>query len=144
VPLTDLKYRKCVCPAGRKQVKLTDGGSLFLLVNDRGGKYWRMNYRWQGRQQTLAMGVYPDISLAEAREKREVARKMLREGQNPAKTRRASAKNQFADIADEWMTIRRLELSDGAISRHALRLRNIIHTMAESARTKQKKDLSCA
>ena len=56
--------------------KLADGGGLVLLLKEN-GKYWRLNYRFLGKQKTLALGVYPQISLAEAREKRNAAKKLL-------------------------------------------------------------------
>ncbi len=66
-----------------KLQKLTDGGGLFLLVHPNGGKYWRMAYRFAGKQKTLAIGVYPDISLSEARDRREQARKLLANDADP-------------------------------------------------------------
>src|SRR3546814_5917370 len=59
--------------------KLTDGLGLYLLVMPSGGRLWRMNYRFEGRQKTLAFGSYPDVSLAKAREKRTAAREALAE-----------------------------------------------------------------
>ena len=53
-----------------KPYKLTDAGGLFLLVTSRGHRYWRMNYRYNGKGRTLAFGVFPDVSLADARTKR--------------------------------------------------------------------------
>lgn len=53
-----------------KAYKLTDGEGMYLLVHPNGSKYWRLNYRFQSKQKTLALGVYPLISLAEAREAR--------------------------------------------------------------------------
>src|SRR3546814_9660477 len=63
--------------------KLTDGLGLYLLVMPPGGRLWRMNYRFEGRQKTLAFGSYPDVSLAKAREKRTAAREALAEGLDP-------------------------------------------------------------
>ena len=60
-----------------KPYKLADGHGLYLLVTPQGGRYWRMNYRFDGKAKTMAMGVFPLITLAEAREKREEARKLL-------------------------------------------------------------------
>ncbi len=67
-----------------KPYKLTDGDGLFLYVTPNGGRYWRMNYRHHGKQKTLAFGVYPYTSLAEAREQRDAARKILARGDDPA------------------------------------------------------------
>jgi hypothetical protein len=68
--------------------KHTDGQGLFLLVNA-AGKYWRMSYRFSGKQKTLAFGVYPAVSLSKARRRRDWARELLAEGIDPqsSKTR---------------------------------------------------------
>ena len=62
-------------PTGKIQ-KMADGGGLYLEVTAAGGKYWRMKYRFQGKESRLAFGVYPDVSLLEAREKRREAKKL--------------------------------------------------------------------
>jgi len=66
--LSDLACRRASCPEGKRQIKLTDSHGLFLLVNNRGGKYWRWNYCFDGRQRTLALGIYPEIALKDARQ----------------------------------------------------------------------------
>lgn len=53
-----------------KPYKLSDGGGLYLLVNPNGSRYWRMKYRYAGKEKLLSIGVYPDVTLAEARDKR--------------------------------------------------------------------------
>ncbi|SFG42045.1 protein of unknown function [Novosphingobium sp. CF614] len=93
-----------------KPYKLTDGDGLFLYVTPNGGRYWRMNYRHLGKQKTLAFGVYPDTSLAEAREQRDAARKVLARGDDPGEQIKlekvaaaVSASNSFKAVADEWL-----------------------------------------
>lgn len=93
-----------------KAYKLTDGDGLFLYVTPSGGRYWRMNYRHLGKQKTLAFGVYPDTSLAEARERRDAARKALARGDDPGKqitleriAAAVVASNSFKAVADEWL-----------------------------------------
>lgn len=88
--------------------KLADGGGLVLLLKEN-GKYWRLNYRFLGKQKTLALGVYPQISLAEAREKRNAAKKLLDAHQDPAEVKKLKKieliteyENNFANIAREW------------------------------------------
>ncbi|MFZ1852243.1 MAG: Arm DNA-binding domain-containing protein, partial [Nitrosomonas sp.] len=66
-----------------KPYKLTDGGGLYLLVNTT-GKYWRLNYRFAGKQKTLALGVYPTISLIEARKRRDQAKVLLANDVDPS------------------------------------------------------------
>ncbi len=89
--------------------KLTDERGLHLLVTPKGGKWWRFNYRFDGKQKTLSMGVYPDISLSDAREKREAARKLIANDIDPGEQRKAvkaakeqSAEDSFEAVAREW------------------------------------------
>lgn len=93
-----------------KPYKLTDSDGLFLYVTPNGGRYWRMNYRHMGKQKTLAFGVYPDTGLADAREQRDAARKVLARGDDPAEKIRldkvaatVAASNSFKVVADEWL-----------------------------------------
>ena len=93
-----------------KPYKLTDGDGLFLYVTPNGGRYWRMNYRHLGKQKTLAFGVYPDTGLADAREQRDAARKVLARGDDPAERIKlekvaaaVAASNSFKAVADEWL-----------------------------------------
>ncbi|HEO0718318.1 TPA: DUF4102 domain-containing protein, partial [Yersinia enterocolitica] len=94
-----------------KDYKLTDERGLFLLVTTNGRKYWRLKYRVSGKEKKLSIGVYPDISLAEARLKREEARKLLAEGHDPSEqkqrekqTKKFTVENTFHTLATEWHT----------------------------------------
>ena len=78
--------------------KLSDGGGLFLLVQPNGAKYWRLAYRFAYKQKTLALGVYPQVSLADAREKRDEARKLLASGIDPSENRKAIKKKTKLNI----------------------------------------------
>lgn len=80
MPLTDAACRQ-VKPTDKAR-KLVDGGGLYLPVN-LVGKYWRMDYRYGGKRKKLAFGVYPAISLADARERCQEARKLLASGIDP-------------------------------------------------------------
>jgi hypothetical protein len=108
MPLTDIAVRKA---KGRATPhKLADGGGLYLLVRSGDARYWRMDYRWAGKRRTLALGVYPSVSLATARERRDQARKLLASGVDPSAQRKlerlvakAAADNTFRLISDEWM-----------------------------------------
>ena len=73
--LTDVKVK--TAKPKEKPYKLADGGGMYLLINANGSKYWRMKYRFAGKEKMLSIGVYPDVSLADAREKRNEARKIL-------------------------------------------------------------------
>ena len=95
-------------PNGKTQ-KLFDGRGLYLEVSPTGGKWWRFKYRYEGKEKRLSLGVYPDISLQLARDRRDEARKMVATGVDPAQHRKAqkeakksSAANSFEVIAREW------------------------------------------
>jgi hypothetical protein len=93
-----------------KAYKLNDADGLYLLVTPQGGRYWRLNYRLSGRYKTLALGVYPKVSLADARAARDKARSTLAAGEDPfARKKRdkliasLSSATTFKDIAEEWL-----------------------------------------
>ena len=95
------------CKPKDKAYKLTDGGGLYLLVSPSGGKWWRFDYRCQSKRKTLSMGVYPAISLKDARDRRDEAKKQLANGIDPAMVRKSqkhqqSQPNTFEAVAREW------------------------------------------
>lgn len=99
------------------QGKHFDGGGLFLHVTP-AGRYWRMKYRHAGRERLLSFGVHPEVSLAEARKRRDAARDLLRDGRDPSAERKAnkaratlSAANTFGAIAAEWLEMQRAKLA---------------------------------
>ena len=107
MPLSDLAVKKA--KKSEKQKKLSDGGGLYLLIHTNGGKYWQMAYRFAGKQKTLSLGVYPDVTLADARERRDQARKLLANNTDPGSAKQAqketvvlSTENSFEVIAREW------------------------------------------
>src|SRR4051812_4189289 len=85
--LTEITLRSA--KATTKPVKLFDGGGLYLLVNPRGSKLWRLKYRVHGKEKLLALGTYPDVSLKRARKKRDDARRFLSDGIDPSTQRKA-------------------------------------------------------
>lgn len=108
IPLSETKIRNAKSKA--KPTTLFDGGGLFLLVTPSGGKLWRFKYRFGGKQRLLALGIYPEISLADARRRRDDARRNLAAGVDPGAIRKAqkaadSAETEtFEVIAREWHT----------------------------------------
>ncbi|ELY4668613.1 MULTISPECIES: tyrosine-type recombinase/integrase [Enterobacteriaceae] len=105
--LTDIKVRT-VKPAD-KPFKLTDGEGMHLLVNPNGSKYWRLQYRFSGKQKMLALGVYPMVSLAEARKRRDAAKKLVSDGIDPSKKKKEdkieeSGALTFEAVARDWHT----------------------------------------
>jgi hypothetical protein len=106
--LTDT-FVRTVKPGRLAGEKHTDGAGMYLLVKET-GKYWRMNYRFLGKRKTLALGVYPDVSLATARKRRDEARRLLAEGIDPGQakrdernTRTAAAAQTFEAVANQWL-----------------------------------------
>ena len=105
--LTEIKI-KSAKPKDKKY-KLFDSEGLFLLVNPNGSKYWRLKYRYNDRENTYAIGVYPDCSLAQARDKKNAVKSQLKEGINPNNKRKLieleekiQAGNVFKSVALEW------------------------------------------
>jgi len=93
----------------QKPFKRADDRGLYLLVQPNGSRLWRMNYSFAGRQRTAAFGIYPDISLSEAREARDAAKKKLRAGIDPGAVIKAekiaekqAVTHAFSAVADEW------------------------------------------
>jgi integrase len=114
MPLTDVEIRKA--KPSDKLRKLSDGGGLQLWITADGAKYWRLAYRFAGKQKVLALGVYPTIGLREARAERESAKALLAYGRDPGQAKkleraaRASAlENTFAAVAEELLEKKRLE-----------------------------------
>lgn len=109
MPLTDLAVRSA--KPSTKPVKISDAGGLHLLVMPTGGKLWRLAYRHGGKQKQLAFGSYPTVTLAEARAKRDDAKRLLASGIDPAQqskldkaAKAATEANTFGLIADELLT----------------------------------------
>ncbi len=109
MPLTDKAVR--AAKPKDKPFKLFDERGLYLVIQPSGGQWWRLKYRMLGKEELLALGTYPDISLAEARGKRDVARKLIAQGIDPGEHRKiertrsaASAADSFEAIALEWLT----------------------------------------
>ncbi|EJD6329193.1 tyrosine-type recombinase/integrase [Proteus mirabilis] len=104
--LTDAKVR--AAKPLDKSYKLTDGDGMHLMVHTNGSKYWRLQYRFGGKQKMLALGIYPEISLAEAREKRDAARKLIANGFDPSEKRKEVKEEQqkkfntFEKVARDW------------------------------------------
>lgn len=112
-----------------RSYKLADGRGLFLLVTPQGGKWWRFKYRHEGKEKLLSLGTYPDISLKEAREKRDTARKQLANGIDPASHRKALKRakseanaNSFEVVAREWFAKQQSHWKDSHASKVIRRL----------------------
>lgn len=122
MPLTDTACKKAACPEGRSSIRLADEKSLYLEVTSAGGKYWRWKYRFGGKEKRLAFGVYPEVSLAQARVLRDEARQTLRDGNDPGLVKKATKlqlasdhEHTFEAVARKWWK----HWSEGKSPRHA-------------------------
>ena len=102
---------KAAKPRTDKAYKLPDEKGLHILINPNGSKYFRFKYRFDGKEKTLALGVYPETTLKQAREKRDTARKQIADGIDPSENKKAikeskaaSSVNSFEIVAREWGT----------------------------------------
>ena len=107
MPLTNVEIQKA--KPGPTPAKLTDGRGLYLLVTPAGSKLWRWKFRFEGKEKLMAVGSYPDVSLAQARDKVDEARKLLAMGTDPMATRktekiarRLAVEDTFAAVAKKW------------------------------------------
>lgn len=107
MPLTDTAIKNA--KPGAKPIKLSDEKGMFLLVTPSEGKWWRLKYRFGGKEKLLSLGTYPEVSLKDARQRRDDARKLLADGVDPGENRKAvkatkteQAANSFEVIAREW------------------------------------------
>ena len=137
MPLSDTAIRNAkpsFTPKGittDKPYKMGDSAGLYLEVAHSGGKWWWLKYRFEGKEKRLSLGVYPDVSLKDARERRDEARKLLANGVDPGENRKAAkaAKiefqaNSFEVIAREWLARMKTEWAYSHYYKVTLRLEN--------------------
>lgn len=124
--LTDVAIRNA--KPGAKPIKMADGGGMFLLVTPAGGKLWRLKYRIDGREKLLAIGAYPEISLGDARKRREEARSVIARGKDPSREKqrdkaraRIQAADTFSAIAKEYAAKRKRDGEKGWAPATAIR-----------------------
>ncbi|WP_213457975.1 integrase arm-type DNA-binding domain-containing protein [Thiocapsa sp.] len=105
MPLTDAAIRNA--KPGAKPVKLSDGAGLFLLITTKDQRWWRLRYRFDGKEKMLSLGTYPTVTLKDARQKRDEARALISKGIDPSAQRQAektadAGGDRFAAVAEEW------------------------------------------
>jgi len=129
--LTDTKIRNAK-PA-EKTKRLFDGEGLYLEVTPTGGRYWRLKYRHSGKEKRLALGVYPAVSLADARKGRDSARAVLREGRDPSAAKQAEKRravltsgNTFEAIASEWLGMQKKRLAPATLKKATTTLEKMV------------------
>ena len=133
MPLTDTAIKNA--KPQKKQVKLFGTEGLFLLVTPNGGKWWRLKYRFQGKEKLLSLGVYPEISLKEARRRRDEARALVAQKIDPRdkrkeekaviETQEGEKANTFRSVATEWLGVYSPDLTE----KHALKLRRYLENV---------------
>ena len=116
-----------------KKWKLADGHGLHLLVHPNGGKYWRFKYRLDGKEQEMALGVYPEVSLKQARQRHQAAREMLANGIDPGQDKRDrrlasqnAAGNTFGAIAAEFDEVKMTGLAPTTLARNRQIIRDYL------------------
>lgn len=109
MPLTKIECDRAACPPGKPYARLADEKGMYLEVTASGGRYWRMKYRHGGKEKRLALGVYPAVSLAQARKDRDKARETLAAGDDPAQVKRSAKAarelgeaNTLEQVARQW------------------------------------------
>jgi integrase len=136
LPLTDVQIRNA--KPTEKPRKLPDMEGLYLFLSTAGGKSWRLDYRFSGKRKTLTFGTYPTLSLAEARAKRDEAKKLLAEGADPSLAKKrahldamAAAGNTFGVIAQEFIDkMRRDKRAEPTITKNEWMLQNLASKLA--------------
>ncbi|HHZ2185584.1 TPA: tyrosine-type recombinase/integrase [Escherichia coli] len=121
MPLNDMQIRRAKPEA--KAYTFGDGLGLSLLIEPNGSKSWRFRYRYAGKPKMISLGVYPTITLADARSRRDEARKLVAEGKNPSEVRKeqklamqTESENAFEKIAREWHQLKSAKWSAGYAS----------------------------
>ncbi len=109
MPLTKIECDRAACSPGKPYARLADGLGMYLEVTAAGGKYWRMKYRHAGKEKRLALGVYPEVTLADARKRHDKARDALAAREDPAQLKREAKLKRalmdattFEDVARQW------------------------------------------
>src|SRR5207249_5423559 len=110
MPLTDASIRNEIKKPRTKPKKLADQEGMYLLIKPDGARYWRLKYRFAGKEKLLALGVYPAVKLAEARDRLDEAKRKLRDGIDPVAERKTDKlrdqhrrANTFEGVAKEWI-----------------------------------------
>ncbi|OGR39586.1 MAG: integrase [Desulfovibrionales bacterium GWA2_65_9] len=131
MPLTDIAVRN-IKPDNSKTLRIKDDRGLYLEVSPAGGKWWRLRYWIAGKENRLSLGVYPDVSLKDARERRDEARRLIANGIDPSQVRKGQHAESLADletfklIAEEWFEKFRHKWTDNTAETVISRLRKDI------------------
>jgi len=131
--LTDSKIRST--KPGDRPLKLFDGGGLYLLVNPTGSRWWRLKYRFGGKERGLSLGVYPTVTLKDARERRDEARRLIAKGLDPSSERQSAKASQvetFEKIAEEWLALQSRKLTPATLRKARWMLETFVYPRLSS------------
>ncbi len=121
MPLTDVSCKGAQCPVGKSRERYADGQGLYLEVTPSGSKLWRLKYRYSGKEKRLALGVYPSVTLGEARRARDTAKGLLASGVDPMAVRHEVSwrdRSLWATASKRWgALVRKLERPEVASAR---------------------------
>src|SRR5215470_307213 len=138
--LTEAEIR--AAKPSEKPFKLFDGSGLYLLVNPNGSRWWRLKYRVAGREKLLSLGVYQDVPLKRAREKRDEARRMIADGIDPSAQRqavKAAQRDSFEAIAREYFEVKRKALAVTRFDKRTKRFEDFVFPYAGHCRPARKR-----
>lgn len=153
LPLSDLQVKNA--KPKETDYKLSDGYGLHLLITPTGGKLWRFQYRFDNKQKILALGAYPSVTLSDARQRREDARKLLANNADPSAIRKAQKEtvqvqaendsNTFEKIAKEWLAKNSPQWSESHIATITSRLERDVYPAfgSRAATTITRNDVKC-
>ncbi len=134
MPLTDTAIRKA--KPGKKPIRVFDERGLYLEISPSGGKWWRLKYRFDGKEKRLSLGVYPDMSSKDARDRRDASRKLLANGIDPSEHRKAVKNmrvglgaNTFEVVGREWYSKTAPTLAESTSDKLRRRLEGDVYPM---------------
>ena len=117
--LTELTIKQA--KPGIKQYKLFDGGGMFLLVHPNGSKYWRMKFSFESKSKLASFGVWPDVSLKDAREKRYEAKKKIKDGINPVEEKRKERQDHLDRAHEDKLEAQKKQLLSGKLLKNGIK-----------------------
>lgn len=121
-PLTDTEIKKA--KAQDKDYKLRDGQGLYILIKKNAKKFWRFDYKFNDKRNTISFGEYPNVTLKEARDKREQARENIQNGISPKISTTTELNNTFKTISDRWFEIKKAEIQESTYKRNYAVIKN--------------------
>jgi len=136
LPLTDTEIKKA--KSKEKDYKLRDGKGLYLLIKANGSKLWRYDYAFNGKRNTMSLGIYDAVSLKEARGKRDEILNNINKGISPNFTKNQSTSNTFKNISDQWFEIKKAEIEKSTFARNYA----VIKNNCEDIMYKEMKDIT--